>query len=109
MFAARRRHARRGGKLRELIRSIQIGSSTQSGAISSSAAQIFLAAVSPQIPCSSAFRCQSAFKLDPSLASNFDPFVRRGLLVALGSSELAGVAETRRARVAWLSSRLLNR
>jgi hypothetical protein len=36
----------------------------------------------------------------PSSASNFDPFVRRGLTVALGSLELAGIAETRRARVA---------
>ena len=44
--------------------------------------------------------CQSAFKFDPSSASNFDPFERRGLTVALGSSELAGIAETRRARVA---------
>ena len=44
--------------------------------------------------------CQSAFKFDPSSASNFDPFERRGLAVALGSSELAGIAETRRARVA---------
>jgi hypothetical protein len=44
--------------------------------------------------------CQSAFKFDPSSASNFDPFARRGLAVALGSSELAGIAETRRARVA---------
>ena len=44
--------------------------------------------------------CQSACKFDPSSASNFDPFVRRGLLVALVSSELAGIAEARRARVA---------
>src|SRR5262245_32476668 len=43
--------------------------------------------------------CQSAFKFDASSASNFDPFARRGLLVALVSSELAGIAETRRARV----------
>ncbi|MEJ6890881.1 hypothetical protein, partial [Bradyrhizobium diazoefficiens] len=42
--------------------------------------------------------CQSACKFDPSSASNFDPFVRRGLTVALGSLELAGIAETRRAR-----------
>jgi DNA invertase Pin-like site-specific DNA recombinase len=46
------------------------------------------------------FECQSAFKFDPSSASNFDPFERRGLVVALASSELAGIAETRRARVA---------
>ena len=46
------------------------------------------------------FPCQSAPKIDPVSASNFDPFERRGLAVALGSSELAGVAETRRARVA---------
>ncbi|MCP1912478.1 putative phosphoesterase [Bradyrhizobium elkanii] len=45
-------------------------------------------------------RCQSACKFDPSSASNFDPFVRRVLLVALVSSELAGIAEARRARVA---------
>jgi hypothetical protein len=44
--------------------------------------------------------CQSAFKFDPSSASNFDPFARRALLVALVSSELAGIAEARRARVA---------
>lgn len=44
--------------------------------------------------------CQSACKFDPSSASNFDPFVRRALLVALVSSELAGIAEARRARVA---------
>jgi hypothetical protein len=44
--------------------------------------------------------CQSACKFDPSSASNFDPFPRRGLLVALVSSELAGIAEARRARVA---------
>jgi len=43
--------------------------------------------------------CQSAFKFDPVSASNFDPFERRGLAVALASSELAGVAETWRARV----------
>jgi hypothetical protein len=43
--------------------------------------------------------CQSAFKFDPVSASNFDPFERRGLAVALVSSELAGIAETRRARV----------
>ena len=44
-------------------------------------------------------RCQSAFKFDPVSASNFDPFERRGLAVALASSELAGIAETWRARV----------
>ncbi|WP_244645935.1 hypothetical protein [Bradyrhizobium campsiandrae] len=43
--------------------------------------------------------CQSACKFDPSSASNFDPFGRRALLVALVSSELAGIAEARRARV----------
>ena len=32
--------------------------------------------------------------------SNFDPFERRGLAVALASLELAGIAEARRARVA---------
>jgi hypothetical protein len=35
----------------------------------------------------------------PVSASNFDPFERRVLTVALVSSELAGIAETRRARV----------
>ena len=44
--------------------------------------------------------CQSALNFDPVSASNFDPFARRGLRVALVSSELAGIAETRRARVA---------
>lgn len=44
--------------------------------------------------------CQSAPKFDPVSASNFDPFERRVLTVALASSELAGVAETWRARVA---------
>src|SRR5690606_37932237 len=44
--------------------------------------------------------CQSACKFDPVSAFNFDPFARRGLRVALDSSELAGIAETRRARVA---------
>src|SRR5258706_4729578 len=44
--------------------------------------------------------CQSACKFDPVSASNFDPFERRGLAVALVSPELAGIAETRRARVA---------
>ena len=43
--------------------------------------------------------CQSAFKFDPVSASNFDPLERRVLTVALASSELAGVAETGRARV----------
>jgi hypothetical protein len=42
--------------------------------------------------------CQSAFKFDPVSASNFDPFERRVLTVALASSELVGVAETGRAR-----------
>jgi TolB-like protein len=43
--------------------------------------------------------CQSAFDWDPLSASKRDPFERRALLVALGSSELVGVAETARARV----------
>jgi hypothetical protein len=47
-----------------------------------------------------ALGCQSAFKFDPGSASNFDPFERRVLAVALAPSELAGVAETMRARVA---------
>jgi len=38
--------------------------------------------------------CQSAFKFDPRSASNFDPFWRRVLAVALAPSELVGVAET---------------
>jgi hypothetical protein len=37
---------------------------------------------------------QSAFKFDPVSASNFEPFERRVLTVALASSELAGVTET---------------
>ena len=44
--------------------------------------------------------CQSAFKFDPRSASNFDPFWRRVLAVALAPSELVGVAETVRARAA---------
>ena len=44
-------------------------------------------------------RCQSASNFDPASASNFDPFERRVLAVALAPSELAGVAETARARV----------
>jgi len=43
--------------------------------------------------------CQSARKCDPISASNFDPFERRGRVVALAPSELVGVAETARARV----------
>jgi hypothetical protein len=43
-----------------------------------------------------AVRCQSARKFDPSSASNLP----RVLLVALGSSALTGIAETRRVRVA---------
>ncbi|MHC2400798.1 hypothetical protein ACVMGC_005342 [Bradyrhizobium barranii subsp. barranii] len=48
---------------------------------------------------SSQSECQSAFDWDPLSASKRDPFDRRALLVALGSSELVGVAETARARV----------
>ena len=44
-------------------------------------------------------RCQSALEWDPLSASKRDPFDRRVLLVALAASELAGVAETARARV----------
>jgi hypothetical protein len=36
---------------------------------------------------------------DPRSASKGDPFDRRVLMVALAASELAGVAETARARV----------
>ena len=43
--------------------------------------------------------CQSAFKFDPRSASNFDPFERRVLAVAVAPSELVRVAETARARV----------
>jgi len=56
--------------------------------------------VSEQTDKGRVYRCQSAFKFDPGSASNFDPFERRVLTVALASSELAGVAETWRARVA---------
>src|SRR5260370_10595682 len=51
--------------------------------------------------------CQSALKFDPVSASNFDPFDRRVLAVALVSSELAGIAETRRAPGSGSASRLL--
>ena len=51
--------------------------------------------------CGSAHHwCQSAFKIDPASASNFDPLGRRVLAVALAPSELVGVAETVRARAA---------
>jgi transposase len=60
--------------------------------------QIRLRCVTQPDPAQAA--CQSAFKFDPVSASNFDPFERRVLTVALASSELAGVAETWRARVA---------
>src|ERR1700733_1704153 len=50
------------------------------------------------VPGLLALTCQSAFKFDPVSASNFDPFERRVLAVALASSELAGVAKTWRAR-----------
>ena len=53
----------------------------------------FLLSIQPE-------HCQSAYKFDPVSASNFDPFARRDLRVALDSSELAGIAETRRARAA---------
>jgi len=43
--------------------------------------------------------CQSACKIDPRSASNFDPLRPRVLTVALAASELVGVAETLRARV----------
>ncbi len=57
-------------------------------------------AVSPEeIYAYVAYQCQSAFKFDPRSASNFDPFWRRVLAVALAPSELVGVAETARARV----------
>ena len=42
--------------------------------------------------------CQSALEWDPLSASKRDPFERRVLPVALAPSELAGVAETARAR-----------
>ena len=43
--------------------------------------------------------CQSALDWDPLSASKRDPFERRVRPVALAPSELAGVAETVRARV----------
>ena len=43
-------------------------------------------------------KCQSALEWDPLSASKRDPFERRVLPVALAPSELAGVAETARAR-----------
>ena len=45
------------------------------------------------------YRCQSALDWDPLSASRRDPFERRVRPVALAPSELAGVAETVRARV----------
>ena len=42
--------------------------------------------------------CQSALDRDPLSASERDPFERRVRPVALALSELAGVAETERAR-----------
>ena len=42
--------------------------------------------------------CQSALDRDPGSASKRDPFERRVRTVALAPSELAGVAETERAR-----------
>jgi hypothetical protein len=62
-------------------------------------AQSFLTSYRTRLETMSETECQSAFKFDPVSASNFDPFERRVLTVALASSELAGVAETRRARV----------
>ena len=56
--------------------------------------------ISDQKRIATDLECQSACKFDPVSASNFDPFERRVLTVALVSSELAGIAETRRARVA---------
>src|SRR4029079_10070414 len=52
--------------------------------------------------------CQSAFKFDPVSASNFDPFERRVLTVALASSELARIAVTWPARAAGLSPRFFH-
>jgi hypothetical protein len=43
--------------------------------------------------------CQSALDWDPLSASKRDPFERRVRAVALAPSELAGIAETVRARV----------
>ena len=43
--------------------------------------------------------CQSALDWDPRSASKGYPFDRRVLMVALAASELAGIAETARARV----------
>src|ERR1035437_9529413 len=57
----------------------------------------------------SASMCQSALDWDPLSASKRDPFERRVRPVALAPSELAGVAETVRARVVCSSSRLLKR
>lgn len=54
--------------------------------------------------------CQSAFKFAPRSASNVDPFVLRGLVVALAPTEPVGVAEAARARLSGRSSsRLLKR
>ncbi len=55
--------------------------------------------VDARLPLVVARDCQSAPKFDPVSASKFAPFDRRDLAVALGPSELAGIAETDRARV----------
>ena len=60
----------------------------------------FFLRLAPEPNCNDVgLECQSAFKFDPASASNFDPFERRVLTVAVVSSELAGVAEMRRPRV----------
>jgi DNA polymerase bacteriophage-type len=50
--------------------------------------------VDPVKPNRAIGKCQSAPNFDPVSASNFDPFERRDLALALAPSELAGVAET---------------
>src|SRR3974390_1836335 len=53
----------------------------------------------PKASFVTAVACQSALEWDPLSASKRDPFDRRVLMVAIAASELAGVAETARARV----------
>ena len=52
-----------------------------------------------RFPAFTHIACQSALDWDPLSASKRDPFERRVRPVALALSELAGVAETVRARV----------
>ena len=76
----RREHFRKGKTIKEIARDLRVSRNTVRKVLRSG-------------------ECQSAFKFDPGSASNFDPFERRVLVLALAPSELAGVAETGRARI----------